>query len=553
MWHVIAGFLGGMGLFFMGLRLTSEGVKKIAGRRFRDLFLKWTRLPPAAALLGVLSGFIFQSTSGISLILASLIGAQVTTVRAALPVLIGANAGVSCLVLVAVVDINVLVLCLLGTSSLILAFERPVRFMRLAGIAFGVGLLLFGLQTVRAGAAPLGDSPWFRELLLAQSLALPWYFVIGAVAGFVLQTAAGVTILAITLASSGILDGNDALAIIFGSLLGTSILYRCYAAQFTGARRRLVMGQVFFNLVGLVVFLPLFLLENTLGIPLIEAAARHLFPTLPQQLTAIRLTFDTTTAVILFCLCPLYNRLLERLCPDSGDSLDSLAYVKELTGVSPETALVLLDKEQARLVRHFPLFIENLRHSLGRKACPAVRDLDGSILSLSGTLEGCLLDMVGREQHAENVNALALLQSNLSMLRAISDTLRQFMEELGQPCQSAALERLRELFLEALDTLLLHTGDVFTSLDAANWELFMHLVSDKAPAMERLRARYRNEQAVMSPDEQWRIMRQTGLYERIVWLLRKLGEQQRRFLNELSPTSAALLTAGEAGKPGPLP
>lgn len=50
MWQVIAGVLGGMGLFFIGLRLTDESVKKIAGRRFRDLFLKWTRLPPAAML-----------------------------------------------------------------------------------------------------------------------------------------------------------------------------------------------------------------------------------------------------------------------------------------------------------------------------------------------------------------------------------------------------------------------------------------------------------------------------------------------------------------------
>jgi phosphate:Na+ symporter len=553
MWQVIAGFLGGMGLFFMGLRLTGEGVKKIAGRRFRDLFLKWTRLPAAATLLGVISGFIFQSTSGISLILASLIGARVTTVKNALPVLIGANAGVACLVLVAVVDIKVLILCLLGISGLILAFERPIQFKRVAFIAFGVGLLLFGLQTMRTGAAPLGEADWFRAFVANQQLALPWYFVIGIVAGFVLQTAAGVTILAITLASSGILDSNDALGIIFGSLCGTSLLARCYAAQFTGARRRLVMGQVFFNLAGLAIFLPLYILENACGIPLLGAAASRLFPaSLPEQLTVIRLSFDASTTLLLTLARPLYNRFLERLCPDAEDGLDSLAYIKELTGLSPETALVLLDKEQDRLVRHFPQFTDRLRQSLDKNACPNVRSLHRTIENLLGTLEECLLDLVSNEQGSDNVNAFALLQGNLSQLRAISETLCQLVEELGVPAASAAMARLRTIFLDALEALLLQSAEVFTSLDAAAWDLFLSLVSDKAPAMDRLRGRYVSEHGELPPDEQWRIMRVTGLYERVTWLLRRLGEQQRRFLDTLSEASAALIRPGEAAPVRPL-
>ncbi len=554
MWSVLAGFLGGMGLFFVGLRLTSEGVKKIAGRRFRDLFLKWTRHKPAAALLGLISGFVFQSTSGISLILASLIGAGVTTVGNALPVLIGANAGVACLVLVAVVDIKVLVLCLLGASGLIIAFERPFRFVHAASVAFGVGLLLFGLQTVRAGAAPLAEAEWFRIFLTTQGLALPWYFVIGTVAGLVLQTAAGVTILAITLASAGLLDFNDALSIIFGSLLGSSILSRLYAIRFTGARKRLVLGQVFFNLVGLAVFLPLFVLENAAGIPLLESAARHLFPTLGQQLTAIRLSFDSATAVLLLLCCPLYNRLLEKLCPDTKAGLESLAYVKELSSVSPETALLLIDKEQGRLVRHLPDYTANLRQALesDNPSCPNVRNLHESIATLSGELDGCLLDMITREQAAPNATIVALLQDNQSVLRAISDTLRQFVEELSGLAPSLSMKRLGGLFLEALEALLLQAGDVFSCRDAADWDMLLEVLSDKGPAMNRLRARYLNEQGELSPAEQWRLMRVTGLYERCAWLLRRLAEGQRRFLAAMSRDAAAMACAATPEPAAPL-
>lgn len=545
MWSVLSGFLGGMGLFFMGLRLTGEGVKRIAGRRFRNLFLKCTKRPTAAALLGLISGIVFQSTSGISLILASLIGAGVTTVKNALPVLIGANAGVACLVLVAVVDIKVLVLCLVGLSGLVISFERPTKFLHVAYVAFGVGLLLLGLQTVRTGAAPLAEAEWFRSFLTGQELALPWYFLIGTVAGFVLQTATGVTILTITLACAGIFDGNDSLAIIFGSLLGTSLLNLLYATRFTGARKRLVMGQVFFNLVGLILFMPLFILESKAGIPLLEAAAAHFFPTIGQQLTAIRLTFDTTTAVLLFLACPLYNRWLEKICPDSADSLDSLAYVKELSDVSPETALLLIDKEQGRIMHHLPAYTASLRHVLEspKAIAPHVRELHGSIVTLSKTLDECLLDMVTREQALPNANAVALLQDNQSVLRALSDTLRHLVEELGAPGQSEAMNRLRGVFLEVLDALLLHVGEAFSCMDEEDWETLLHLLSDKGPAMDRLRVRYLNENEALSPPEQWRLMRVTGLYERCTWLLHRLTEQQRRFLNELGEDAAALAWA----------
>lgn len=546
MWQVIAGFLGGMGLFFMGLRLTGEGVKRIAGRRFRDLFLTWTRFAPAAALLGLVSGLVFQSTSGISLILASLIGARVTTVRRALPVLLGANAGVACLVLVAVMDIQVLVLLLLGLSCLILSFERPARLLDAARIAFGVGLLLFGLQTVRTGAAPLAQAPWFHQFLQTQALALPWYFLIGTVTGFVLQTAAGVTILAITLSASGILDANDALSIIFGSLLGTSLLNLCYAAQFSGARKRLVLGQVFFNLTGLALFLPLFVLEQKSDLPLLQAWAAWLFPGLPEQLTAVRLTFDGVTALVLFCLCPAYNRFLERLCPDVTDSLDALAYVRELSDVSPETAVILVDKEQGRLVGHLPLFTERLRQARGRGACPHVRDLSRSMAELTRSLDTCLLDMLSRELPVAGANAVALLQGNLALLRSLGESLGQCVEELAWEGRSAAWERLRTAFCEALDALLLQAGDVFFRREAEEWAIFLRVVSDKGPAMDELRGRYLHEQGGLTGEEQLRIMRVTGLYERITWLLYCLGERQQRFLFSQSVETMALTEAGAA-------
>jgi len=541
---VIASFLGGMGLFFMGLTLTGDSVKKIAGRRFRDLFLRWTRGRLGGAGLGVASGLVFQSTSAVSLLLASLIGAGATTVERALPVMLGANAGVAFLVILAVVDIRIAVLFLLGLSGLVISFGKPAKYVHVAGILFGVGLLLFGLGIVRVGAAPLAEADWFRQFLASQGLPLPVYFLIGALACLLLQSSAGVSILAITLAASGIMDGDDALITIFGSLFGSSCLSRFYAIQLSGARKRLVMGQVLFNPVGLLLFLPPVLLEHYAHVPLLLEPTAGFFPDLPTQLTAINIAFDVVTSVVLLCLTTPFGRLLERLCPDAPDSLQALAYAKGLTGVSPETALVLIDKEQVRLVGHLPAYTAAARQALEKEAVPFVRDLHASANDLLTEIDGCLLDMVMENQAAPNANTLALLQGMQSLLRSLNDTLHDLVSELGVSCQTEAMRRLRQAFLEALETILLQARDVFTCATQDEWELLSRLVADKGPVMERLRERYVSETTALPPTEHWQLMRITGLYERSLWLLRHLGRQQRKFLTEIEASPAAQACAG---------
>jgi phosphate:Na+ symporter len=543
MWQVIIGALGGMGLFFVGLKLTGEGVKKISGRRFRDLFLKWTRRTPQAAAVGVAAGFVFQSTSGLSLLLASLIGAGITTVGGALPVMLGANAGCSLLVLVAVLDIKLLILALLGFSGFIIAFERPLRLTDLAGIVFGVALLLFGLETVRASAAPLAQSAWFKAFVSRQGLPLPVYFGIGTVASLLLQTSAGVSILAITLATAGILDANDALAIIYGSLFGSSLLTRFYAIQLTGAQKRLNMGQVYFNFIGLAVFLPLFILENYAGVPLVQALAAWVFPGVPQQLTAINISFDCFTALGLLSCVPAYERFLARRYPDGDQDQDALALARALSDVSPETALLLLNREQDRLTRNLPAYTARLREALERNTAARVHDLHQTVESLSSRLDEGLVDMVARGQADANANAVALLQGSQATLRSVSETLRQIVAGLSERNPSPDMRHLAGLFLEALDTQLGAMGEAFSCQDEDRWDLVQRMVGDKRPIMERIRGRYLNESGTLTADEKWRLLRVTGLFERCVWLLSRLGEQQRRFLAEMGEAAAAMTCA----------
>ncbi|QLA11757.1 hypothetical protein GD606_05500 [Desulfolutivibrio sulfodismutans DSM 3696] len=519
-----------MGLFFMGLKLSGDGVRAIVGNRFRSLFRTWTRTRATGLCTGFAAGLAFQSTSAISLLLASFVGAGTINAIQALPVMAGANIGSAFLVLMAVLDIRVLALCLLGVSGLIITFERPLRFVHAASIFFGVGLLLFGLGIVRTSCAPLAETEWFRAFVSSQGMPLPFYLLIGMAACLLLQTSAGVSILSITLAASGIMDGDDALAVIFGSLFGSSVLSRFYAIQLKGQRKLLVMGQVLFNVVGLGIFLPPFFIEHYTGLPLLLKPLAAIFPDLPERLTAINIAFDTLSALVVTAGLPVYHRLLSRLCPDETGSLDGLAYARELAHVSPETALALINKEQTRLGVHLPGFTASLRRAIDRCEGCDVRGLSRDGMNLLAQIDGCLLELVTRGRADGIASEVALLQDIQGVLRALFDGLAQLVSGLDARTVSPGMARLREMLLAALDALLLQVRDVLPGTDPEDWELLLTTLKDRENVMAGLRAQYLTGTQALPPEDQWRFLQASGLFERCVWLLRQLVRQEHRFL-----------------------
>lgn len=534
MWTMTAGFLGGMGLFFAGLKITGNGVRSLAGRRFRERFQHCTANTPSAGALGFFSGMLFQSVSGLTILLASLIGVGAATVRNALPVILGANAGMATLVLIAVVDIRILILAALGMAGLILSFERPARLVNAAWIVFGVCLILFGLQIVRDSAAPMAQLPWFRDLLTSTGLSLPLSFAIGVLAALILQTAAGVSILAITMADSGLVAPDSALALIYGSLLGSSILTRFYAIQLTGARKRLAMGQVLFNLTGLIIYLPICVAEGLFGIPLLQALSAHLFPDIDHQLTFMRILFDSSTAIILLVGLPCYLRLLERLFPDDpSENQALLANIRELSGFAPDTAMLAVNKVQTQLVALLPRYTDNLRGGLENGQEMRFKGLHADIDALLKAIDENLHDIAGNVLTTAQATCLHHIQNFQSMLLAVNNQLKGFVRAVASGENQGPLNDLAHIFLESLDMFLGLMAETVNSTDEEQWLQFMELCQDRGETMEKLRARYLVSLNDSSEADRTKLMRLTSLYEQLIWIIRHAAASQADILHRL--------------------
>ena len=101
MLSIIASGIGGVGIFFAGMYLLAENLKKLTGSRFRRTVAAWTKSLWAGILWGFAAGAVMQSTSAITFIIVSMLGSGLLTVESGLAILVGANVGATIVVVIA--------------------------------------------------------------------------------------------------------------------------------------------------------------------------------------------------------------------------------------------------------------------------------------------------------------------------------------------------------------------------------------------------------------------------------------------------------------------
>ncbi len=397
MGEILGNLIGGIGVFFVGLRMITTGLKQMTGRRFRMLFAKWSGTGFRAGLVGLLSGFISQS-SAFAFIVASLIATGIMSVHNALPMIFWANAGAAVVVLLAVLNIKILVLFVLGVAGLSLAFEKPVRYHHLATTLFGIGLLFYGLIMIRTGAAPLAEKEWFKAMLLHSRYSFSLAFLMGALLTAISQSSVGVMILAITFTQSGLLSVEQTIMIIYGAHFGSGAITWILSTGLKGQPKQLVMAQVIFNLAGCAVLVPLFYLEIYVHIPLVEALVRKTSAPLEYQMAYVVLLFNWGVAIVLSLLINPMAKLLAHFWPPTREeSWSQLRYLQDYTLRDPETALTLISKEQTRLLNRLLLYIEELRSVDSGKRKPAYDSIHSAFQTVAREIQAFASDLLSQK------------------------------------------------------------------------------------------------------------------------------------------------------------
>ena len=162
---LIFGMLGGLALFLYGMGKMSEGMKKAAGNRMRNILSILTHNRFAALILGAVVTMVIQSSSATTVMLVTFVQAGLMTFSQTLGVILGADIGTT--VTAQLIAFNVsdyaLLMIAIGFGFQVIPKEDNLR--NLGEIIFGFGVLFYGMKLMSDTMEPLRGYEGFINVM----------------------------------------------------------------------------------------------------------------------------------------------------------------------------------------------------------------------------------------------------------------------------------------------------------------------------------------------------------------------------------------------------
>ena len=289
---LIGGALGGIGLFLLGMRLMTEGLKVAAGPMLRNILARWTRTRLRGLMSGLLLTGVVQSSSAVTVASIGFVNAGVLTLGQAMWVIFGSNIGTTMTgwIVAAVgfdIKIEAFALPMLGVGMFLSMTGTETRRGALGEALAGFGVFFIGIATLKATFAGLGSAVDLSSYATGGIGNDALFALIGFVMTALLQSSSAVIAIALTAAVGGVLNVESGAALIVGANVGTTTTALLAVIGATSNARRVAASHVAFNLLTGVVaiaLLPLMLLvveatEKVFALAALPATTLALFHT----------------------------------------------------------------------------------------------------------------------------------------------------------------------------------------------------------------------------------------------------------------------------------
>ncbi len=341
LWRLAAG----LGLFLFGMHQLEQALTQLAGRSFKKFLRQYTAKPLRGVLAGAVSTAALQSSSVVSLIVLAFVGTGIITLASALGIVFGSNLGTTMTGwIVATVgfklDIEALALPLVTIGGLGVVWSASgTKRAGLSHLVVGVGLMLMGLEFMKSGA--LVATALFDPTALA-GYPLIVFLLAGLLLTAVIQSSSATIMITLSAIYAGAIQLDSAAAVAIGADLGTTVTAMLGSLAGSAAKKRVAAAVVLFNVVAdalaFVSLRPLLhVITDILGIsdPLFALVAFHSL-------------FNLIGIVIFLPLIPMLSIWLDRRFREDETAL--LRHIKAGDTAVAEAALENITRETMRLI-----------------------------------------------------------------------------------------------------------------------------------------------------------------------------------------------------------
>ena len=253
---------GGLGLFLIGMKLMSDGMQAIAGDRIRQLISTITDNRFIAMGVGAAVTALIQSSSITTVMVVGMVNAGIMTLIQSIGVIMGANIGTTITAWIIALKIGNYGLLFIGAAAFFYLFAKSDRVRYSAMMFVGLGMVFYGMQLMKGGFSPLRENEEFISLMYQFTPdtffgAVKCIFI-GALTTAIIQSSSATVAITISLALTGIINYDTAVALVLGENIGTTITAYLASLGASANAKRTTYAHISINVMGVLILLPVF-------------------------------------------------------------------------------------------------------------------------------------------------------------------------------------------------------------------------------------------------------------------------------------------------------
>ena len=427
--HVFS-LLGGLALFLYGMDLMGKSLERQAGSRLQKILSRLTENPFKGFLLGLAVTAVIQSSSATTVMVVGFVNSGIMELHQAIGIIMGSNVGTtvtSWLLSLAGLEGDSLLIQLLkpSTFSPLLAFIGIILFMfcgekkkGVGGILIGFAILMTGMTAMSDAVAPLEHEPWFTDLFVRFSNPLLGVLVGALVTAIIQSSSASVGILQ-ALSSTGAITFGSAIPIIMGQNIGTCATALISSVGTNKNARRAAMVHLYFNIIGVTVFLVVFYGLN--------AFVRFSFVDeviAPWGIAVVHSVFNLCTTALLLPFTGVLEKLACLTIPDDKGEKETFTLLDERLLNTPSVAVEqarAVTSNMAELARSGVLQAMSLTHRWDADLAKKVKEQEKQVDRSEDALGSYLVKLSSRALSHEDSQQVNTLLHTISDFERISD------------------------------------------------------------------------------------------------------------------------------------
>lgn len=345
-------FLGGIGLFLLGMRLMTDGLTTAAGDTLRVILTAATRSRLRAIFSGILITALVQSSSAVIFTTIGFVNASLLSLPQAVGVIFGSNLGTTLTSwIVALIgfnlDLQVVALPAIGLGMGLSVALGKGKYGALGRALAGFGLFFLGIDVLKDAFDGVGDVVDLHRWAGEGVFNLLLFVLIGIVLTIIMQSSSAALTVILTATAGGLIPLTAAAALVIGANVGTTSTALFAALGATAPARRAAMSHVIFNVVvaltSFILLLPLLQLVNWIAL-LIGSEDQ-----LAMSLAIFHTLVNLLGILILWPLTPRLVRFLETRFTTQEEDESRPRFMDRNVQSTPSLAMDALAQELHRM------------------------------------------------------------------------------------------------------------------------------------------------------------------------------------------------------------